>query len=56
MAKQATRKDSPLSKPQARTRIERLREVIDRHNYRYYVLDEPKISDQEYDRLFRELQ
>ncbi|MBI2123603.1 MAG: NAD-dependent DNA ligase LigA, partial [Armatimonadetes bacterium] len=56
MAKQATRKDSPLSKPQARTRIERLREVIDRHNYLYYVLDEPEISDLEYDRLFRELQ
>lgn len=56
MPKQAARKDRPLSKTQARSRIERLREVIDRHNYLYYVLDAPEISDQEYDRLFRELQ
>jgi DNA ligase (NAD+) len=39
----------------ARQRIEKLRETIDHHNYRYYVLDSPEISDQEYDRLFREL-
>jgi DNA ligase (NAD+) len=36
-------------------RIEALRREIDHHNYRYYVLDEPEISDLEYDRLFREL-
>jgi len=39
-----------------RQRIGRLREEIERHNYRYYVLDEPLVSDAEYDRLFRELQ
>lgn len=39
----------------ARQRIEKLRESIDHHNYRYYVLDSPEISDSEYDRLFREL-
>ncbi len=39
----------------ARQRIEKLRETIDHHNYRYYVLDSPEISDQGYDRLFREL-
>jgi len=33
-----------------------LREAIERHNYRYYVLDAPTIPDVEYDRLFRELQ
>ena len=33
-----------------------LRAEIDEHNYRYYVLDAPLISDAEYDRLFRELQ
>ncbi|MBN2123546.1 MAG: NAD-dependent DNA ligase LigA [Deltaproteobacteria bacterium] len=32
-----------------------LREKIRHHNYRYYVLDEPEISDAEYDRLFRRL-
>ncbi len=31
-------------------------QVIDEHNYRYYVLDEPQIPDAEYDRLMRELQ
>src|SRR5512135_3027109 len=33
-----------------------LRREIERHNYAYYVLDQPEISDAEYDRLFRELQ
>ena len=37
-------------------RIRRLRDEIDRHNYQYYVLDEPLIPDAEYDRLLRELQ
>ncbi|GAW91558.1 NAD-dependent DNA ligase LigA [Calderihabitans maritimus] len=36
-------------------RIEELRRVIEEHNYRYYVLDQPVITDQEYDELMREL-
>ncbi|MGQ9697829.1 MAG: NAD-dependent DNA ligase LigA, partial [Armatimonadota bacterium] len=36
-------------------RIAQLRELINYHNYLYYVLDSPEISDSEYDRLFREL-
>lgn len=36
-------------------RIEELRRLIDYHNYRYYALDQPEISDAEYDRIFREL-
>jgi DNA ligase (NAD+) len=32
-----------------------LRAQLDYHNYRYYVLDDPEISDAEYDALFREL-
>lgn len=36
-------------------RVERLRAEINRHNYRYHVLDDPEITDAEYDRLFREL-
>ena len=36
-------------------RIVRLREEINGHNYRYYVLDEPSVPDTEYDRLLREL-
>jgi DNA ligase (NAD+) len=38
-----------------RKEIERLREEIRRHDHRYYVLDDPVISDAEYDRLFRRL-
>ena len=38
-----------------RTRIEELRRQINHHNYLYYALDQPSISDAEYDRLFREL-
>lgn len=36
-------------------RIEHLRTEINHHNYRYYVLDSPEISDAEYDELMREL-
>ena len=36
--------------------IAQLRAKIHYHNYRYYVLDEPEISDAEYDRLFVELE
>ena len=36
--------------------IEKLRAEINHHNYRYYVLDSPEISDAEYDSLMRELQ
>jgi DNA ligase (NAD+) len=37
------------------SRIAALAEAIRRHDYRYYVLDNPEISDEEYDRLYREL-
>jgi len=37
-------------------RIEELREEIRKHDYHYYVLNQPTVSDAEYDRLFRELQ
>ncbi|MGE0033457.1 MAG: NAD-dependent DNA ligase LigA, partial [Pseudothermotoga sp.] len=36
-------------------RVEQLREEIEYHNYRYYVLASPVITDEEYDRLMREL-
>ena len=39
-----------------RERVARLRQEIEQHNHRYYVLDAPVIPDAEYDRLFRELQ
>ena len=37
-------------------KINDLRSELNDHNYRYYVLDDPVISDAEYDRLLRELQ
>ena len=40
---------------EAKARIERLRAEINHHNYLYYVLDSPEISDAEYDQLMREL-
>ena len=42
--------------PHIRARVKELRASLDQHNYNYYVLDRPVISDAEYDRLFRELQ
>ncbi len=47
---------SKPTRQQAAKEIEELREQINYHNYRYYVLDSPVISDQEYDRLMRRLQ
>ncbi len=47
---------TPMADPQrVKKRIEELSEQINRHNYRYYVLDSPDISDAEYDLLVREL-
>src|SRR3546814_84639 len=42
--------------PKAAARIAELRRLIDDANYRYHVLDEPDITDVEYDRLMRELE
>ncbi|MFC1873311.1 NAD-dependent DNA ligase LigA [Chloroflexota bacterium] len=35
--------------------VEQLKSLINRHNYRYYVLDTPEVSDAEYDELMRRL-
>jgi DNA ligase (NAD+) len=43
------------SKKEAEKEINELREVIRKHNYHYYVLDEPIISDYEYDNLLKKL-
>ena len=39
-----------------RQRIEQLRRELHEHNHRYYVLNQPSISDQDFDFLMRELQ
>lgn len=52
-----TRMPLPMSaSTEAKKRIEKLREEIREHDYRYYVLAKPTISDAQYDKLFRELQ
>jgi DNA ligase (NAD+) len=40
---------------EAKLRVEELRDQIRYHDYRYYVLNQPEISDAEYDELMREL-
>ena len=44
-----------MNKEQARSRHAELCTELHRHNYLYYVLDRPEISDAEYDRMLREL-
>ncbi len=41
--------------PEVIKRVTQLRETLHRHSYRYYVLDDPEISDSEYDRMMQEL-
>ena len=45
-------KSAPRS---AAARTRELRQQLEHHNYRYHVLDDPEVSDAEYDRLMREL-
>ncbi|MGD0352953.1 MAG: NAD-dependent DNA ligase LigA [Dehalococcoidia bacterium] len=40
---------------EVKQKINKLRELLNYHNHRYYVLDSPEISDAEYDKLMREL-
>ncbi len=47
---------SKPSKQTAKKELAELRDGIDHHNYRYYVLDSPEISDQEYDRMMKRLE
>ncbi len=44
-----------MKREHARQRVEELRRELENHNFWYYVLDDPKISDGEYDSLFDEL-
>ena len=40
---------------EAELRVEELRELVNHHMYRYHVLDDPEVSDAEYDELIGEL-
>lgn len=46
----------PPTRLDAEQRISKLRAELTHHDHRYYVLDQPEVSDAEYDRLMRELQ
>lgn len=50
------RQDESLSFEEARSLLDRLRSVVRQHDHRYYVQDDPLITDAEYDRLYRQLQ
>jgi DNA ligase (NAD+) len=45
----------PVAPLQAARRVEQLRKELHDHDYRYFVLAEPTIADEQYDRLMREL-
>lgn len=45
-----------MKQSEAKSRIEKLRKEIEEHNYNYYVLNQPVISDFEYDLLLNELE
>jgi len=45
-----------MTKEEVLKRMRELAEQIEEHNYRYYVLDKPVISDYEFDKLLEELQ
>jgi len=45
----------PDPDPQIIAKVENLRKTLHHHNYRYYVLDDPELSDAGYDRMMQEL-
>lgn len=45
-----------MTQTEAQQRADELRRLIEYHDYRYYVLDDPEVPDAEYDRLMRELE
>ncbi|HUY17594.1 MAG TPA: NAD-dependent DNA ligase LigA [Candidatus Binataceae bacterium] len=51
-----SRQPSAASLEELNAEAERLREQIRHHNYRYYVLDDPELSDADYDLLMRRLE
>ncbi len=44
-----------MNREEAKKRLYELYDIVEGHNYRYYVLDDPSIDDFEYDKLMREI-
>ena len=44
-----------MNKEEAKVRIDELRKIIESHNYNYYILAQPTISDYDFDMLLNEL-
>ncbi len=51
----STRRKSFLASSRTEKRAAELRDVLTYHLYRYHVLDDPEVSDAEYDTLYDEL-
>jgi DNA ligase (NAD+) len=47
---------TPMATENTQNRIKELRSILEEYNYRYYVLSQPVISDQEFDLLMKELE
>lgn len=45
-----------MNEPEAKERIQQLTEQLNQHNYKYYTLSKPSISDREFDLLLKELE
>lgn len=45
-----------MADEEVKKRVDELREKLRKHNYKYYVLDNPEISDYEYDQMLKELE
>ena len=43
------------NKEEIKKRVDELTQILNEANYNYYVLDNPTITDQEYDKYYREL-
>ena len=44
-------RDLERARAEAKVRVEELRDQLNHHSYRYHVLDDPEVSDAEYDEL-----
>ncbi len=45
-----------MNKQEAQNKIDQLRRELEEHNYRYYVLNQPVISDYDFDMLMKQLE